>query len=203
MPDAPALYRDRDLYFFVSSRFIATLAIQVQSVAIGWQVYDMERTPLALGLVGLCQFVPMFLLTLPAGDITDRFNQRRVYRLAAALQAACSALFLTLSILPPHTAWMFYAVLVLFGAARGFAAPSGQSLLPFLVPQERLPRAISPNSSVFTAAVITGPALGGFLYAFGPVAVYSLCIAGFAVAALIVGGLGGRRFAPEKTMATR
>jgi hypothetical protein len=59
------VYRDRDLYSFVGLRFISTLAIQVQSVAIGWQVYDMERTPLALGLVGLCQFAPMFLLTLP------------------------------------------------------------------------------------------------------------------------------------------
>ena len=76
-------------------------------MAIGWQVYDMERTPLALGLVGLCQFAPMFLLTLPAGDITDRFNQRRVYSLAAGLQALCSALFLTLSIFRPHTAWMY------------------------------------------------------------------------------------------------
>ena len=79
------VYRDRDLYSFVGLRFISTLAIQVQSVAIGWQVYDMERSPLALGLVGLCQFAPMFLLTLPAGDITDRFNQRRVYNLAAAV----------------------------------------------------------------------------------------------------------------------
>src|SRR5580698_4789443 len=123
MPDTPpsTVYRDRDLYFFVTSRFIATLAIQVQSVAIGWQIYDMERTPLALGLVGLCQFLPMFLLTLPAGDITDRFNQRRVYALAAALQAGCSALFLSLTLLVPHTAWMYFVVLVLFGAARGFA----------------------------------------------------------------------------------
>src|SRR6201996_4006790 len=109
----PSIYRDRDLYFFVTSRFIATLAIQVQSVAIGWQIYDMERTPLALGLVGLCQFLPMFLLTLPAGDITDRFNQRRVYSLAAGLQAICSALFLTLSIFAAHITWAFYAVLVL------------------------------------------------------------------------------------------
>src|ERR1700753_4259317 len=105
------VYRDRDLYLFVTSRFISTLAIQVQSVAIGWQVYDMERTPLALGLGGLCHFLPMFLLTLPAGDITDRFNQRRVYGLAATLQAACSALFLALSIFRPHTAWMYFAVL--------------------------------------------------------------------------------------------
>src|SRR3954454_24953217 len=104
MSDAP-LYRDRDLYLFVTSRFISTLAIQVQSVAIGWQVYEMERTPLALGLVGLCQFLPMFLLTLPAGDITDRFNQRRVYSLAAGLQAVCSALFLALSLFRPDSAW--------------------------------------------------------------------------------------------------
>jgi MFS family permease len=199
----PAIYRARDLHLFVASRFTSTVAVQVQSVAIGWQIYDMERTPLALGLVGLCQFAPMFLLTLPAGDITDRFNQRRVYSLAATLQALCSALFLGLSLFEAHTAWPFYAVLVLFGAARGFAGPSGQSLLPFLVPQEKLPRSISINSSAFTGAIIAGPALGGFLYAFGPAAVYSICIFGFAVAALIVANLGGRRFTPEKSLATR
>src|ERR1700761_5923268 len=98
----PALYRPRDLHFFVSSRFIATVAVQAQSLAIGWQIYDMERTALALGLVGLCQFLPMFLLTLPAGDITDRFNQRRIYSLAAILQGCCSALFLLLSLFTPH-----------------------------------------------------------------------------------------------------
>src|SRR5476651_2315663 len=146
----PALYRPRDLYFFVSSRFLSTVAIQVQSVAIGWQIYDMERTPLALGLVGLCQFLPMFLLSLPAGDITDRFNQRRVYSLAATLQAACSALCLALSIYRPHTAWMYFVVLVLFGAARGFAGPSGSSLLPFLVPPERFSKSMAFSSSFFT-----------------------------------------------------
>ena len=197
------VYRDRDLYSFVTSRFIATLAIQVQSVAIGWQIYDMERTPLALGLVGLCQFLPMFLLTLPAGDITDRFNQRRVYSLAAALQALCSILFLALSVFRPHTAWMYYVVLVLFGAARGFAGPSGSSLLPFLVPPERFSRAIAFSSSFFTAATISGPALGGFLYGLGPVYVYSICIAGFVGAALIVARLGGRRFVPEKSQTNR
>ena len=97
----PALYRPRDLYLFVSSRFISVLAIQVQSVAIGWQIYDIARTPWSLGLVGLCQFVPMFLCTLPAGELTDRFNQRRVYSLAALLQAGCSALFLLFTLFTP------------------------------------------------------------------------------------------------------
>ncbi len=200
---ASPLYRDRDLNFFVTSRFISTLAIQVQSVAIGWQIYDIERTPMALGLVGLCQFLPMFLLTLPAGDITDRFNQRRVYSLAAGLQALCSALFLALSLFRPGSTWMYFVVLVLFGAARGFAGPSGSSLLPFLVPPERLAKSMAFSSSFFTAATISGPALGGFLYALGPVPVYSICIAGFVGAALIVSRLGGRRFTPEKTDLTR
>ncbi len=79
------------------------------------------------------------------------------------------ALFLVLTLFAPHRALLFYLVLILFGAARGFAGPAGQSLLPFLVEQERLPRAISINSSAFTAAVIAGPALGGFLYAVGPI----------------------------------
>lgn len=176
--------------------------MQVQSVAIGWQIYDMMRTPLALGLVGLCQFVPMFLFTLPAGELTDRFNQRRIYALAAGLQALCSALFLVLSLVT-HRPFYFYLVLILFGAARGFSGPSGQSLLPFLVEQERLPRAISINSSAFTAAIIAGPALGGFLYALGPVAVYSICILGFGLAALIVLRLGGRHYVPEPGRASR
>ena len=203
MDDASPVYRERDLNWFVSARFLSTVAIQVQSVAIGWQIYEMERTPLALGMVGLCQFLPMFLLTLPAGDITDRFNQRRVYSLAASLQAVSSALFLGLSLLAPHTAWPFYIVLVLFGAARGFAGPSGSSLLPFLVPPERLAKSMAFSSSFFTAAVISGPALGGFLYALGPVPVYALCIAGFLGAGLIVARLGGRRFTPEQTDASR
>jgi MFS family permease len=198
-----ALYRPRDFYLFVVSRLVSTMAVQVQSVAIGWQIYDMQRTALSLGLVGLCQFVPMFLFTLPAGDVTDRFNQRAVYFLAASLQALCSALFLGLSLAHSQAVWAFYAVLVLFGTARGFSGPSGQALLPFLVPPEKLPRSISVNVSAFNAAVIAGPAIGGFLYAGGPVAVYSLCIAGFAIAALIVVRLGGRRFKPAQTHATR
>ena len=117
----PPLYRRRDLSLFVGSRFISACAMQVQSVAIGWQIYDMERTPLALGLVGLCQFVPMFIFTLPAGDIADRFNQRRVSAMAGGLQAFCSALFLALTLLTTKTVWPFYLVLILFGAARGLS----------------------------------------------------------------------------------
>jgi len=205
MADAsPVLYRARDTHLFVASRFLSTAAMQVQSVAIGWQIYDMERTPLALGLVGLCQFLPMFLLTLPAGDITDRHDQRKVYSIAARLLSLCSLTFVGLTLLHVRQAWLYYGVLVLFGAGSGFSGPSGSSLLPFLVPPEKLPRAMAYAASAFTAAVIAGPALGGFLYALGhPAIVYSLCFLLFQAAAFIVRHLGGRRFTPEASLASR
>jgi MFS family permease len=194
MPDvSPPLYRKRDLAFFLSGRFFGTLAMQVQSVAIGWQIYEIERTPLALGLVGLCQFLPMFLLTLPAGEISDRFDQRKVFAAALFMLGICSALFLILSIMHVASALSYYAILVLFGAARGFSGPAGASLLAFLVPSDRLARGIAVNSSVFTTAVIVGPALGGFLYALGPEATYAVCVFGFVAAGGCMLTLGGRR----------
>ena len=193
MNEPQTTYRRRDFISFAISRFVSTAAMQVQSVAIGWQIYDMEHTPLALGLVGLCQFVPMFLLTLPAGEMSDRFDQRRVLSIAFVVQSLCGGLFLALSAFHVRSALPFYAVLVLFGAGRGFSGPAGQSLLAFLVPPERLPRSIALNSTVFLVAVIAGPALGGVLYAFGARATYGICVAGFLVAAALTAGLGGRR----------
>lgn len=192
--NATTVYRNRDFISFAAGRFLSTCAMMVQSVAIGWQIYDMERTPLALGLVGLCQFVPMFLFTLPAGELSDRFDQRRVLSAALVLQGICGGLFLALSAFGMKNALAYYAVLVLFGLGRGFSSPSGQSLLPFLVPPEKLSRAIALNSSVFTVSVIAGPALGGFLYAYGPRATYSLCVFGFLASAFLMASLGGRRF---------
>ena len=95
MTDASAEYRDADFRRFIAARFLLVTAMQVQSVAVGWQIYDLTRDPLALGLVGLCQFVPMFLLTLPAGDVADRIDQRRVYAGALATEAVCSEVLST------------------------------------------------------------------------------------------------------------
>jgi MFS family permease len=193
MLDAAPVYRSRDLPAFVSQGFLAAVAMQVQSVAIGWEIYDIERTPLALGLAGLCQFVPMFLLTLPAGEIADRWDPRRMLAVSQIGQAVCAALFLLCAFLVPHNALPFYIILAIFGAARGFSEPAHQSLLPFLVPPEGLAKAIARSSTMFTTAVIAGPAIGGFLYAAGPFATYSTCLAAFMLSAALTAGLGGRR----------
>jgi len=193
MTAPPSPYRERDLGVFLAGRVLTTAATMVQSVAVGWQVYDLTRAPLALGLVGLCEFVPMFLLTLPAGDIVDRVSPKRIFAASLAAEALCSALLLLLVFIRLPGVWPIYAVLVLFGAARGFAGPAGQSLMPFLVPPERLPRAIAWSSFTFQLAVIAGPALGGFLYVFGPSAAYAVCCAGFLGGALGMSLLSGRR----------
>ncbi|HEY4124076.1 MAG TPA: MFS transporter, partial [Rhizomicrobium sp.] len=201
---APAiLYQRRDFAFFTSGRFLSTVAMQMQSVAIGWQIYSLTNSAFALGLVGLCQFAPMFLLTLPAGDIADRVDQRRVLAIAMLVEALASALFLALSLAHVAKVWPFYSVLVLFGAARGFAGPSGQSLVAFLVPEEKLARSIALSSSVFTTAVIAGPALGGFLYAFGAFVTYSVCCFCFLFAATLTIVLGGRRRAQTVSEGSR
>jgi len=201
---AEAVYRRRDFYLFISARFLSTLAMQVQSVAIGWQIYGMVHTPLALGLVGLCQFAPMFLLTMPAGEIADRFDQRRVFAGALSAQSLASFMFVGLNAFGRKEVWLFYLVLVFFGCARGFSGPSGQSLIAFLVPPDRLPRSIALSSSAFTTAVIAGPALGGICFAaVGPISTYVICVAGFAAAAVLIATLGGRRARPPVSEASR
>jgi MFS family permease len=197
--DGTSPYRPRDIPAFIGSGFLSTVAMQVQSVAIGWQIYDIERTPLALGLVGLFQFVPMFLLTLPAGELADRVDQRRLLAAAEIMQAVCSGLFLLCTLVSPHRALPFYIVLALFGAARGFSEPAGQSLLAFLVPPEGLAKAIAHNSSLLTVAVIAGPAVGGFLFAAGPLVTYGLCLAAFVLAAAFAASLGGRKVDHSQT----
>jgi MFS family permease len=192
-PIEPVIYRQRDLSLFLACRFFSTAAMQVQSVAIGWRIYEITRDPLSLGLVGLCQFVPMFALTLPAGDMADRSDPRRIFSLSLIAQALCGALLFAGMFAETRLIWPYYAVLIAFGAARGIAGPSSQSLLPFLVPSQMLPRAIAWSSSVFQIAVIVGPALGGLLYAFGPTAAFGFAIAGFLFAGTGVATLAGRR----------
>jgi MFS family permease len=194
-PSEP-VYRDRDFYVFAAVRFIVTVSFQIQSIAIALKVFAITQSPFALGLVGLCQFGPMFLLTLPAGDIADRFDQRKVLSATQSMQSLCALLFLLLVIFVPHTDWPYYLVLVLFGATRGFYGPASQSLLPFLVRPEKLPRAIALSSSVFTTATIAGPALGGLLYALGPAVTFGISLVLMIAASVLTATLGGRHREP-------
>ena len=149
-------------------RVSGTAANQMLMVALGWQMYDLTQSAWDLGLVGLAQFVPALLLTLPAGQWVDR-NDRRMTLSVSLLIQAVVALVLALGSLGGwvNAGWILM-LSVLLGCARAVQMPSMQALLPSLVPAELLPRAVAVSSSLMQAAVVVGPALGGGLYALGP-----------------------------------
>ncbi|HEY2037403.1 MAG TPA: MFS transporter [Steroidobacteraceae bacterium] len=176
---------------------MSRVAVLVQSVSVGWQVYDLTQSPLVLGIVGLVEFVPMFLLALPAGELADRFDPRRIITLATLLEALSSALLLIFVLTRQTSVLLLFGVILLFGTARGFSGPATRSLLPFLVPPEKLPRALAWGSSVTQLAIIGGPALGGFAYALGPAIAYGGALVASLGSALGMLFLGGRRLMPD------
>jgi len=151
----------------------------MQSVAVGWQVYEITRRPLDLGYVGLAQFAPGFVLFLFAGHATDLLDRRKLLMWCYAGYGLCSALLLTISWRAPHSVHLIYAVLVLVGVSRSFSFPVSRALLPHLVPEEHFANAVAWNASTYQIANISGPALGGIAYALfrGPHAVYALAVA--------------------------
>jgi MFS family permease len=158
---------------FVIAKFFTTFAVQMQSVAIGWQVYEITGDPLDLGLIGLAQFLPFVMLILPAGQVADRLNRRIILSLCYITEAVCAGLLLMLTFIGIQTVWPVLAVLVLFGSARAFSQPASQAITPNLVPVAAFPNAVALNSSSGHVARIAGPAAGGILYVFGPNIVYT------------------------------
>ena len=168
------------------SRLAATFAIQIQVVAIGWQVYDITRDPLALGLVGLSQFLPALLLVLVTGIIADRFRRRTIMAVCLAAEAVCSAALLGFTLSGANVVWPIFAVLVAFGIARAFYTPAQQSLLPNIVPPEILANAIALNSIEWQIATIVGPVAGGLLYGIAPEAAYGTAVVLMMIALILV-----------------
>jgi MFS family permease len=187
----------RDFRLFIAMRLPASLAVQMQSVAVGWQVYDLTHQPIALGYVGLAQFLPVVGFALLAGHVADRFDRRRVLMGCFALQLTCSALLFVLARRTAPEVWPIYTILALFGVARAFSQPAAQALLPGLVPQPSLGSAFAWNSSMFQIMNIAGPAVGGLIYGAGADAVYAACFVLFAVSMLATMGIRVRTRVPS------
>jgi MFS family permease len=165
---------------FILARLLAVFAMQIQAVVVAWQVYDMTREPMALAYVGLAQFVPMLLLLMPAGDLIDRFDRKLILKLSWSVQALCGLILLAFSALNLQDVRLIYAALVLYGGARAFTGPALQSLLPQIVPREKLASAIATNSVIMRCSTVAGPLIGGGLYALGGAELtYSACVAAF------------------------
>jgi MFS family permease len=174
--------------FYQSARLLLGFAQAMQSVAVGWQVYEITKRPLDLGLVGLAQFLPGIFLFLISGHVADRFDRRKLYALCCGGYAICSSLLLYLVFRQAHSVYPIYLVLLLVGVVRSFSWPLGQALLPQVVPEEHFPNAVAWSATVSQSAMILGPALGGVIYAFfrGPSAVYVTAMAASWGAMLVV-----------------
>lgn len=150
----------RAFTYFLIARAAATLAYQMAGVAIGWQMYDLTHSPLALGFVGLVQFVPSLILALYVGHAADRYDRRSIVAISQALEALALLCLAAFSMLHRIDRDTILLIVFLLGVARAFEFTTFQTLLPSLVTQEALPAAIARNASVRQAAVIVGPVLG-------------------------------------------
>jgi MFS family permease len=170
-----AAFTHPDFVLFQLARFLIVAAVEMQAVAVGWQVYDITHRALDLGLVGLAQFLPGILLFLVSGHASDRFERRKVLSACYVGYAVCSGLLLFLAESGTHSVRPIYAVLILLGVVRSFNGTASRSILPQLVPDEHFANAVAWNATTFQAATILGPSLGGILYALfrGPSAVYA------------------------------
>ena len=172
--DARAAFRYPAFMRFQTARFCIVIATEMQAVAVGWQVYEITKRPMDLGYVGLAQFLPGILLFLVSGHVADRFNRRNLLILCDFGFAICFALLLGITWRGNVSIVSVYAVLVLLGVVRSFNGPVSRAMLPHLVRAEHFASSVAWASSIFQAATILGPVLGGLIYAFarGPIAVY-------------------------------
>lgn len=175
-----------DLALYQVARFFSVAGLEMQSVAVGWQVYEITRRPLDLGLVGLAQFLPGVFLFLVAGHAADRHDRRHLLNICYCGFMLCSGLLLALALRGSRSVHLIYLILLLLGVVRCFNWPASRALLPQLVPADHFSKAIAWNASTFQAATILGPALGGILYAAvqGPEGVYGAATAAAAIALL-------------------
>lgn len=184
---AGPLRRHRAFALYWAARVFGTVALQMQAVAVSWQMYDLTRNPLDLGLVGLVQFVPAALFVLVAGHAADRYDRRAIVRICQLVGGLATAALAIGTAAGVMTREYLLAIVFVIGACRAFEQTTMTTLLPGIVPLPMLARATAASSSATQVAVIAGPAVGGLIYAFDPILVYALCSALYLSAVLLMG----------------
>src|SRR5215469_1039868 len=177
-----------DFTVYQLARLFTVMATEMQSVAVGWQVFELTKRPLDLGYVGLAQFWPTLVLFLVAGHAADRFNRRNIVTLCYAGLGLASTILFLITISGSRSVHAIYAALTLVGVVRSFNGAAGQSMVPQIVPEQHFPNAVAWAQTVFNTATIIGPAMGGLIYAVfrGPTAVYASSMVAAALSVIAV-----------------
>jgi MFS family permease len=206
-PPAPSPFAallHRDFRYYAAARFLATLAIQMQGLAVGYQVYAFTRSKIGLAYLGLAQFIPIVSLSIAAGQLADRMDRRRILMVCDGVFAAAAIALYFLSRMPAPSFAAILAILSVTGAARAFYGPAGSSLLPSLVPREDFTNAVTWHSTLWQVAAVAGPAVGGAVYGIGaaPGPVYLTTAVIIVVAGVLVAGIRTRPGKAEREPAT-
>ena len=192
--DPYAALRYRDYRRLLSGNFLATLGDQMASVAVGWQLYERTHSTFALGLVGLVEIVPVILLSLPAGLLSDRVNRKQM---AVVMRFTLALCFLGLSLLSTTQGplSLLYGCLFAIGVARAFYGPAGSTLVPLTIPEDKFTNAVTWSSNSWQLASAIGPALGGLVIALTRSAtpVYALAMLGSLVYVFLVATIRGKQ----------
>ncbi len=173
--------RIRDFRFYLAFRFLLTFALQMQGVVVGWQVYEITKSPLSLGLVGLAEAVSYIGTSLFGGHVADVVVRRRILLVCAAIYTACSVSLLAVTLFVP-VSWaqlpvVFYFVIFLTGIARGFIAPAIYGVFAQVVPRRLYLNAGAWSANIWYGAAVAGPAIGGLIYGyFGVIVAYVVLI---------------------------
>jgi MFS family permease len=167
-----AAFRHTDFRRYWLARILGALAIDMKITAVGWQVYAMTGRPFDLGLVGLVQIVPFFLLFPLAGIAADRLPRKRVLTMCISVQAVCAITFCSLTATGSIALPLMLMILTLFGMSRAFQSPTQQAIVPGLVPSTAFSNALAWNATANQAARIAGPGIAGVMMMAGEVWVY-------------------------------
>jgi MFS family permease len=178
---------------FLYVRVAASVALQVQVVAVGWQMYELTGSPFHLGLIGLVQFVPVVSFFLLTGHVADRYDRRYVTWIAQLFEALAVAVLAVATASGRLTPNLLLAMAFVVGTGRAFEQPSLQSVLPNIVPAGVLPHAIAASTSASQAAIVAGPALGGILIALSPTLVFAACALLWLSAGIVMLGIAIER----------
>jgi MFS family permease len=180
------LTAQRDFVLFWFTRIAVTIGYHMLVVAVGWTIYDLTGSAFDLGLVGLIQFVPAVVLTLWIGHAADRYDRRHIVLLAQATYAVAAIVVLVVLLGSARSVHLLFFAVFMLGCARAFELPAGSALVPSLVPERIISRAVAAWSSANQIAVITGPAAGGLIYALSPPAVCVVALCGFGIGMILV-----------------
>ena len=187
---------------FWSGRVVSAVGNQMLMVAVGWHMYELTSSAWDLGLVGLCQFLPALLLTLPAGHAADHGHRGRILAICMAVQALLGIALTVAEFSHQVDRNLLLTLSVALGAARAFQAPAQQALVPLLVPAKLLPKALAFSSAGMQLAVIGGPALGGVIFVAGTHVVYAICSVLFAISAGLFVSVRHQHLPPPKEPVT-